>query len=99
MRVLQGWGLKTELARVAAFPDRLQVRDAISGRELGVLSLGERALRKYGARYATIHRADLHGVLLQALQEQGNVELNLNSCVAGYAESGRKVNLDRKSVV
>ena len=93
MRVLRGWGLEAELARVAAFPDRLQVRDAISGRELGVLSLGAQALRKYGAPYATIHRADLHGVLLQAVQARGNVELNLNNCVAGYADSGRKVNL------
>ena len=93
VRVLHGWGLQDALARMAAFPDRLQVRDALSGRELGVLALGGQALQKYGAPYATIHRADLHGVLLQAVQARGNVELNLNSCVAGYADSGRKVNL------
>ena len=44
-RLLQGWGLKDALAHSAAFPSRLQVRDAVSGRELGVLPLGKRALQ------------------------------------------------------
>ena len=93
VRVLQGWGLQAELARVAAFPHRLQVRDAMSGRELGVLRLGERALQKYGAPYATIHRADLHDVLLRAVQAQGNVWLNLDTSLASYANTERVVTL------
>lgn len=93
VRVLQGWGLQDALARVAAFPDRLQVRDAVSGRELGVLPLGAQALQKYGAPYATIHRADLHDVLLQAVQARDNVWLKLNSAVASYADSGREITL------
>ena len=96
--VLHGWGLKDALARVAAFPSRLQVRDALSGRELGVLPLGERAQQKYGAPYATIHRADLHALLLQAVQAQDNVWLNLNTCVAGYADSGRDVTLQTEAM-
>ena len=98
VRVLHGWGLQAELARVAAFPNRLQVRDAVSGRELGVLLLGRQALQKYGAPYATIHRADLHDVLLQAVQAQDRVWLNLNNCVAGYADSGREVILQTEAV-
>jgi salicylate hydroxylase len=93
VRLLHGWGLQDALARVAAFPDRLQVRDAMSGRELGVLPLGERALQKYGAPYATIHRADLHDLLLQAVQAQGKVWLNRSSCLASYADDGRVVTL------
>ncbi|MEP6588681.1 MAG: FAD-dependent monooxygenase, partial [Polaromonas sp.] len=91
VRVLQGWGLQDALAHAAAFPERLQVRDAVSGRELGVLPLGEQVLQKYGAPYATIHRADLHDVLLQAVQARDNVWLKLNSAVASYADSGREV--------
>ncbi|ABM38322.1 FAD-dependent monooxygenase [Polaromonas naphthalenivorans] len=98
VRLLRGWGLQDALARVAAFPERLQVRDALSGRELGVLPLGERALQKYGAHYATIHRADLHALLLEAVQARANVWLNLNSAVAGYADSGREVTLQVKTV-
>ena len=98
VRLLRGWGLQDALARVAAFPERLQVRDALSGRELGVLPLGERALQKYGAHYATIHRADLHALLLEAVQARANVGLKLNSAVAGYADSGREVTLQVKAV-
>ena len=57
-RVLQGWGLGPQLQAVAAFPPELQVRCAQGGRPLGRLPLGERAMRLYGAPYATIHRAD-----------------------------------------
>lgn len=92
-RVLHGWGLQAGLAQVAAFPQRLQVRDALSGRELGVLPLGQRALKKYGAPYATIHRADLHDLLLRAVQAQPNVWLNLDTGVASYTDSGRVVTL------
>jgi salicylate hydroxylase len=93
VRVLHGWGLQDELAGVAAFPHRLQVRDAVTGDELGVLPLGQRALQKYGAPYATIHRADLHGLLLQALQARDHVRLNLNSTLASFVDSGQAVTL------
>lgn len=93
VRVLHGWGLQDELARVAAFPHRLQVRDAVTGDELGVLPLGQRALQKYGAPYATIHRADLHGLLLQALQARDHIRINLNTALASYTDSGQAVTL------
>jgi len=92
-RVLQGWGLNDALARAAAFPERLQVRDARSGRELGMLPLGDRTLQKYGAPYATIHRADLHALLLQAVQSRDEVLLRLDTGVAGYVDGGRQVTL------
>lgn len=82
VRVLQGWGLSQALIDVAAFPQRLQVRDAATGRELGVLRLGERALQRYGAAYATVHRADLHGLLLDALRARSEAHLTLR-CQVG----------------
>lgn len=91
MRVLHSWGLQDALAQVAAFPQCLQVRDAVWGSELGILRLGERMLKKYGAPYATIHRADLHGLLLQAAQACDNVQLMLNSRVASYTDTWREV--------
>ena len=88
VRVLHGMGLERDLARVAAFPHRLQVRNAVSGRELGVLPLGERAVRLYGAPYATIHRADLHALLLHPLQRDGAVRLALGNWLASYEDRG-----------
>ena len=93
VRLLQDWGLQGALGRVAAFPDRLLVRDALSGHELGALPLGPRALEKYGAPYLTLHRADLHALLLQAVQARDHVWLKLNSHVASYADSGHEVTL------
>ncbi len=77
-RLLHGWGLQAALDAVAAFPQRLQVRDALSSRELGVLALGASMQQRYGAPYATVHRADLHRLLHTAAAQQAQVSLLLN---------------------
>ena len=88
VRRLQAWGLQQPLQAVAAFPGRLQVRSAISGRELGVLPLGATAVARYGAAYATIHRADLHGLLLHGLTQQTGAELHLEHTIDRFADTG-----------
>ncbi|MFC5498857.1 FAD-dependent monooxygenase [Caenimonas terrae] len=70
-RVLEAWGLGTALARVAAFPQRLAVRSAGNGEVLAQLMLGPALLERYGAPYATLHRADLHRVLLDGAADAG----------------------------
>ncbi len=77
VRVLRDWGLEEGLRQVAAFPIDLQVRDATGGALLGALPLAQRAERLYGAPYATIHRADLHTLLLQAVRAEGGTGLHL----------------------
>ncbi len=67
-RRLGQWGLSKGLADLAVFPERLQVRDAHAGQVLATLRLGDTMRARYGAPYATIHRADLHALLLQAVQ-------------------------------
>lgn len=93
VKLLHGWGLQDAVAQVAAFPQRLQVRSAVSGAELGVLKLGAAMKQRYGAPYATIHRADLHGLLLAALQQQGAAQLNLGSAVARFTQDAEGVTL------
>ena len=92
VKILHGWGLKDAMARVASFPERLQVRCAQSGAELGVLRLGAVALERYGSPYVTIHRADLHALLLHAV-EQTQVRLQLGSSVAGFEQDEAGVTL------
>lgn len=77
VRVLDEWGLKPALQACAAFPDDLLVRDASHGQTLGRLRLGAEAERRYGQPYATVHRADLHSLLLQAVQQQGQTTVHL----------------------
>ena len=92
VRVLEGWGLGDALRTVATFPQRLEVRNALSARTLGVLQLGARTVARYGAAYATLARPDLHGLLLQAVQAQG-VQLQLHTAVAEVAQAPDSVQL------
>lgn len=87
VRVLHGLGLEAALARYVAFPEQLLVRDAVSGRSLGVLPLADRSTRLYGAPYVTIHRADLQALLLEALRSHGNVALIPDSWVDQFTET------------
>ena len=89
-RILREWGLEDGLRQLASFPHALQARDARSGRALGHLPLGERAERVYGAPYACIHRADLHQLLLQAVQA-GGVPLALNQRLDDVQQQGAAV--------
>ena len=93
VRVLHSWGLAEGLASVAAFPERLQVRNAVSGAELGVLRLGAITVQRYGAPYATIHRADLHQLLLQALRQHEGVRLSLQQTVDSYTQTADAVSV------
>ena len=86
-RLLHGWDLSGALAEVAAFPSHLQVRDAASGREVGVLRLAASALQRYGAPYATLHRADLHALLLDEVRQQTTAELTLDCALAGFSQT------------
>ena len=88
VRRLQAWGLQRPLQAVAAFPDQLQVRSALRGHTLATMALGAAAVQRYGAAYATIHRADLHGLLLEALQDYPAVQLNPGCAIEHHAEEG-----------
>lgn len=91
VRRLQAWGLQRPLQAVASFPERLQVRCALGGAELGMLRLGATVIERYGAAYATIHRADLHAMLLDVARKSSLVHLNLEHRVERYAEQGDAV--------
>lgn len=67
-RILRDWGYEDALRAVAAFPDRLQVRNAVSRAALGTLgALASIATRSVLRR---IHRADMHRLLVRAAATQ-----------------------------
>lgn len=92
-RILQAWGLGAALARVATFPERIVARSSSSGRELGALTLGKRSEKRYGAPYATVHRHDLHELLLRTVKASGGVHLHLNSAVERVSQEPDGVQL------
>ncbi|WP_066269643.1 FAD-dependent monooxygenase [Hydrogenophaga palleronii] len=97
VRVLAEWGLMDNLLACAAFPAALRVRDAHDGRQLGQLRLGAMALARHGQHYATLHRADLHSLLLTAVQQRPEVQLRLGARLSRCEEdaaSGVRVTLE-----
>ncbi|MFD0666661.1 FAD-dependent monooxygenase [Ramlibacter sp. MAHUQ-53] len=91
-RVLRAWDVLPLVKDIACAPRRLVTRDALTGREIASLPLGTDFERRYGAPYLTMHRADLHGALLQAV---GGLEVGLHPGVriAGFLEEGAAVGL------
>ena len=92
-RLLQAWGLTASLQAVAAYPDNLVIRSADTGAELGRLRLGAQARARYGAPYATIHRADLQALLLQAVQAEAGVALTLDQAITGFEQDANSVSV------
>lgn len=100
VRVLDQWGLTPALKACAAFPERLHVRDAHRASTLGTLRLGSLARARYGQPYATVHRADLHSLLLNALEREPRVRLHLDSRLTAYEDKdgGVRVTCDNEAV-
>ena len=88
-KVLSGWGLGDALLQTANFPQALQVRSATSDKLLGQLQLGNQAQPRYGFPFATLHRADLHVLLLNALRQEVHVDLYLNAKITHIAETNQ----------
>ena len=94
-RVLHGWGLADALAAVAASPERLQVRSATSSLLLGELRLGSDMAARYGAPYLTLHRADLHALLFNALGQYPDAKVHLNRAAMGFSQTPQSVTMQQ----
>jgi len=81
LRRLQGWGVGEALQAKGFVPSQLEVMDAKTGQQLGCLPMANAFEQRYGAPYLTIHRADLHQVLSDAVNEQGLSALHLGHCL------------------
>ena len=92
-RTLNAWGLAADLKGIGFEPRRLEAKDTQSGQIIGTLRLGQRSLDTYGAPYVTVHRADLHRVLLHKIIRSGFAELSLHSEVDAVQEVSDGVQL------
>ena len=78
-RTLHAWGLAEDLQEFVFAPRSLEAKDTQTGQVIGTLRLGQRSQDTYGAPYVTLHRADLHRVLLQKIIRAGLAQLHLDS--------------------
>lgn len=68
MRVLAALDVADAVAAAGCSPQAITLREGRSGRAILTVPLGEAALRRWGARYVTLHRADLVAILGTALE-------------------------------
>ncbi|MEO3761907.1 FAD-dependent monooxygenase [Streptomyces sp. B8F3] len=66
-RLLHRLGLRARLRAAAVVPEAIEMRRWDDGLMLQRTPLGDRCLRRFGAPYYTVHRADLHAALLSGL--------------------------------
>jgi 2-polyprenyl-6-methoxyphenol hydroxylase-like FAD-dependent oxidoreductase len=85
-RILREWGLLDQVLEAGVSPKRLVFKDAVDGRELTHIDLGDGFRRRYGAPYVVIHRSDLLGILHQACLAAG-VELVSDCEVTDVAQT------------
>jgi len=84
-------GIGDQARAGAVFIDRLRLMDALTGEEIMHLPLEEPFRRRFRNPYAVVHRADLHGALLDATRQSGLVELRTSHAVERYEQDGSTV--------
>ena len=87
-------GVGDEARAQAVYIDMLRLMDAMSGEEIIHIPLDEPFRKRFGNPYAVVHRADLHGVLLNACVASELIDLRVNSEVLGYEQDGATVTVD-----
>lgn len=92
-RTLHAWGLAEDLQEIGFVPRKLDAKDTQTGQIIGTLRLGQRSLDTYGAPYFTVHRADLHRVLLKKIMSSGQAELRLDSEVQGLQQNANGIQI------
>jgi salicylate hydroxylase len=90
VKVLAALGLEAQLQGIASFPESIVIADAAAGKVISRMLLGEAVRQRYGQAYACVHRADLHALLLNAVQAQG-VRLLPRHSLQKYEHSGQYV--------
>jgi salicylate hydroxylase len=65
----------------AVYTDEMVMHDALDETLVGRIPTGAAFRQRFGNPYAVIHRADVHGSLLEGAQESGRIEVLTSTCV------------------
>src|SRR5699024_3481664 len=89
--VLQRIGVLERIKDIAVFPKRLVLMDAYTGEELSALDLGDVYKERYGAPYIVLHRSDLQQALVDACEDNPNIEMVTNQQIKTVNEDENAV--------
>jgi len=92
-RVLFALGLEDAIRRVWCVPSAKEIRLWNTGETWKLFDLGAESVARYGAPYFMIHRADLHYVLIDAVQTLKPGAIRLNARCTGFASDDSAVTL------
>jgi len=87
-RVLYVLGLEEALRRVEVLPSRRQIRHWSTGETWDWFELGATTRNRYGTPHVMLHRADLHGLLADAVLRLKSDAVHLAKRCVGVAQSG-----------
>lgn len=91
MRVLNALGASEHLAPHLVFPDAIRIFDGRTGRPLTEMPLGSVAEARYGAPYATAHRADLQAALVQTARVCPEIDITMDFELSRFVEEDNRV--------
>src|SRR5438105_4482564 len=94
-RALFALGLEGALRAVWSVPSAKEIRLWNTGQTWKLFDLGAESVARYGAPYFMIHRADLHGVLIDAVRALAPRAIHLGARCSGFDDDGSTVTLHR----
>jgi salicylate hydroxylase len=86
-RVLEELGLSSELLHIGTELTSKEMRLWNTGRTWNLVDLGQSSIEKYGAPYYTLHRADLHGLLVDAVRREKPDAIHLNAKASRFEQT------------
>ena len=95
-RELEKIGLKDAILADAHRPPAQEMRDALTGKLITRIPLGDAFFKRFGQPYGVTHRADIHGTFLKACQDSNLITLENSRRVDFYEgrDDGITVTLD-----
>ncbi len=86
-RMFKRLGITEAINDVAWFPDQLIMRDAVTAELVTALPLDDAFRAKFTEPYGVIHRADIHGAILDACRASDLITLEASVKVMDYEQS------------
>ncbi|MET0856175.1 MAG: 3-hydroxybenzoate 6-monooxygenase [Telluria sp.] len=88
---LDALGVGDNARRKAVFTEKLVMMDAVDESEVGTFVVDERFRQRFSNPYAVIHRADIHGAILEGVRTSPLIELLTSSRVEDLVQDGAGV--------
>jgi salicylate hydroxylase len=75
----------------AVYTDHMTMIDAVDGKQIADIPVGEAFRKRFGNPYAVTHRADVHTSLLEGVKETDRIEFVTSTRIVGLEQSSGSV--------